>query len=422
MEKYCALTRATIDKQNDSRAHIIPSALGGQLKPTGILTQEANTKLNDLFDTPLVQALSPLMAIIGGNRDRGENQPVTMKDESGVEYRYRNGQPTERTRPEITRVETDKGTEYTFKARTKKELRTLLGMVKKEKPDFDIDKALDAATVTEEWPEGPLHAQLEMGPRRIFPGLFVAACLFASHSGADINDILKDYVDGFNQDEPAMPSNVFYFYHAKKLFEPNYNIGHSIVLFADPEKRSMIVIFDLFSVYRVAVVLPFQGTASLTNSYSIDIESGEEKPLKVHYYRFKKMEWKATHGLGEDAFYDIVTSRLEKLLDAAAKREWDAKITELQRQLDALLQTPVSTAGEAVDRYVALADTLADFTNKELSSPYLSVEKKERFIKKYEMMMDNLAQKVPSTVSPLFPAIKRATLPKMQELVRKDEN
>lgn len=71
---------------NDSKAHIIPSALGGRLKSLGILSNAANIELNDKFDNPLVKAFHPLMSLIGGSRDFGENQPVRMTDNSNQQY------------------------------------------------------------------------------------------------------------------------------------------------------------------------------------------------------------------------------------------------------------------------------------------------------------------------------------------------
>lgn len=40
---------------SDSAAHVIPSALGGRLKPKGFLSQEGNRILNDKGNPPFLQ-------------------------------------------------------------------------------------------------------------------------------------------------------------------------------------------------------------------------------------------------------------------------------------------------------------------------------------------------------------------------------
>ncbi len=85
-ENRCILLDVPLTAENDSGAHVIPSALGGRLKPKGILSDTANGDLNDKFDLPLVRAFAPFMALLGGSRDRGENQPIEMTDRAGNRY------------------------------------------------------------------------------------------------------------------------------------------------------------------------------------------------------------------------------------------------------------------------------------------------------------------------------------------------
>ncbi len=43
----CIITSEPITRENNSRAHVIPSALGGRLKPWDILSKDGNTLLGD---------------------------------------------------------------------------------------------------------------------------------------------------------------------------------------------------------------------------------------------------------------------------------------------------------------------------------------------------------------------------------------
>ena len=148
MTKHCIITGDAITTQNDSKAHIIPSALGGRLKPLGIICADANNLLGDKIDLPLIQAFQSLMNLLDGSRDRGDNQPTRMTDESGKTYVFEFGEPLALTKPEFQELEVDGQTRIQIKARNLREARTVLGRVKAKHPSFDIDEALTGCCKT----------------------------------------------------------------------------------------------------------------------------------------------------------------------------------------------------------------------------------------------------------------------------------
>jgi hypothetical protein len=75
-QPHCIITGEPITNENNSRAHVIPSALGGRLKPWNILSRDGNTLLGDNIDLPLIGAFQSLMTFLDGSRDRGTNRPV----------------------------------------------------------------------------------------------------------------------------------------------------------------------------------------------------------------------------------------------------------------------------------------------------------------------------------------------------------
>lgn len=120
-EKRCIITGDVLTEANDSKAHVIPSALGGRLKPPGILSKDANTILGDKIDLPFIQAFQALMTWLNGSRDRGDNRPTRMTDESGKTYLVKFGKPLELTKPEFSETATPDGTVYKIAARNLKE-------------------------------------------------------------------------------------------------------------------------------------------------------------------------------------------------------------------------------------------------------------------------------------------------------------
>jgi hypothetical protein len=58
------------------------------------------------------------MNFLNGSRDRGDNQPTVMTDESGKKYVFRFGKPLELSAHEYDETETEEGTRITIKARS----------------------------------------------------------------------------------------------------------------------------------------------------------------------------------------------------------------------------------------------------------------------------------------------------------------
>jgi len=70
--RRCIITDEPITEENNSQAHVIPSALGGRLKPWDILSKKGNGLLGDKIDLPLIQAFQALMTMLNATRDPGK--------------------------------------------------------------------------------------------------------------------------------------------------------------------------------------------------------------------------------------------------------------------------------------------------------------------------------------------------------------
>ena len=134
MTKQCIITDEPITSENDLKAHVIPSALGGRLKSRGILSKKGNALLGDKFDLPLIQAFQSLVNLLNGSRDRGS--PTRMTDQSGKVCIFEFGKPLSLTAPEYDEVEAGGETHITIKARNLKEVRTLFGRGESRVSDF----------------------------------------------------------------------------------------------------------------------------------------------------------------------------------------------------------------------------------------------------------------------------------------------
>ena len=319
--RRCLLTGAVITTANDSRAHVIPSALGGRLKPKGILCREANGQLGRTVDKLLVDALSPLMTLVDGKRDQGSNQPVTMTESDGTTYAVAFNEPIRPRRPSIEEREEGNSTIFELHARTKKEMKQLLGRVKSRHPEFDVDEALNRSETVSSWPSGgQLQMNLELGSRRTFPGIFAAANIFAAQKGLEIHPAFVEYIETFDMDEAPSPPDTFYFYQQPDELPGPEEVTHRLHAIADPERKSTLVTVRLFDAIETAVKLPYSGETMQSHHHDVDILSGNAvEPISDHDDVLRR-EWKATHELGGD-MHGIIEARVGRLIGIYQERE-----------------------------------------------------------------------------------------------------
>jgi len=347
--KKCILTGAPLSQDNDSKAHIIPSALGGNIKPKGIISDEANTILNDKFDNPLIKSLSPFMALLGAVPDRGSVQPTRMMDRYGEEYLVKYGAKLKPTRPDISTVrKSDDETVYEIKARTPKEARTLLGKIKKDHPEInlDIDDVVNNLKYVDSPIEGMLHQRLNMGPNIFFPASFVMASIYSVSKGMPVHPKFKRFVDNFDpmtlsndsdliDKKATIPPNTFYWVQQTEWFKVPVEISHVLFLFCDAKRKESIFYVELFNLPGVAVILPYDGESDAVFTDGIDIITGDKTEVIFDSCAFKSLKWESTHPweIGKlDEFFSIAKYKAERVIRIAQERSEKHEIDRLLKE------------------------------------------------------------------------------------------
>lgn len=337
----CILSGVPITADNDSRAHVIPSALGGRLKPMGLLTDDANGELNDKVDLPLIQAMQPLMVWLGGSRDSGKTPSIRMKDENGRAYEVNFNEPLRLSAPEFKMEETEEGARIEIAVRTTKELRTILGRVKKVYPTFDIEEAVQRHHVVREPLHGWLHKQLQIGPNVVFPAAFVAASIFAAHHKQARHPLFQSYVQGLDAEADrstiAMPPDTFYWHTDEAWASIDAEVAHVVAFVGDAARQQAICCVDYFGVASVATVLPYAAATDFTSVYAVDVIEGGEAAATINAGVFANSPWRATHHLGDAALYTDVTDRFNRFMAIAQGRA-------RSHALDALIEETLGPA------------------------------------------------------------------------------
>lgn len=393
----CILTGATITSANDSKAHIIPSALGGRLKPKGILSNAANTLIGEKIDNTLIEAFQPLATLLDISRDRGKNQPIRMTDDAGQTVLLEFGKPLTLDRPDFQKTPDARGDSYQIKARTLKEARTLLGRIKADHPSFDIDDAMTYALKAHEWPTGMLRSSLSLGPITVFPSLFVGASIFAVSAQMQPHPMFAAYVNGFDPDHPTLPPDTFYFETDPSCFSTEAQVAHIVAVIPDPDRKRALAYMQLFNLPAVAVLLPYTGSTQLPSSYAIDVLSGQVTSVDIDVARLLQTPWVATHTHDELAFQEMMKTRLTALIRLGQSRAADAWVEETSEKLLGAHKT--LNSGRDM---VRLVEEIADLTLHEWRRPFITVDQMTANLKHYDQLCAGLTECLPRSRRWLF--------------------
>lgn len=380
-EPHCIVTGELITLENNSRAHVIPSALGGRLKPWDILSKNGNGLLGDKIDLPLVQAFQALMTLLNGSRDRGDNQPVRMTDANGRRYVLKFGEPLSLATPNFQEIHTEADAEAIFHidARNLKELRTLLGRVKAKHLEFDIDEAMKNAITVRNWPDGMLHSELQIGPNVVFPAIFVAASIYAVHCGYPQHPELKDYVDRFDPDEPEMPPDTFYFCPAIQWISAPSEVTHLIAFLASANQKEALVYFELFNTVPIAVLMPYAGLKDVRETYAVDVLTGADLKVTIDEKLIEDLPWRQTHEVGDAELRRFTKERIEKLIRISQDRAFEAEVESL---ITRAFGTDKERRLTSTD-FVNLIAEIVEFVQLEWRRPLVTLESMEDTLHKF---------------------------------------
>lgn len=295
MTANCRGCGAALTSANDSEAHIIPKALGGRLKPKGIICRVCNTELDRLADNALINAFGHWPTLLNIPREGGGNPTKIVEMTSGRRVRLEpDGKLTAiDVKYEVT--STDDGHAIEITAGNMKTVRQLLQRVKKQFPQFDSKAAeQDARTMGLE-DEDELTLRLDFSPKAVFGGVITALWLFIIHkTGYAIMDwprLLKCIAD--------MQANGGTFRYlvdgVADLRGPDIPLGHKIVVRNIPTTGKLIVYVEILGVLKVGGLFAATSGPSelIEHIYAYDVLGRVDRSsdFSIDGAEFEKQDW-----------------------------------------------------------------------------------------------------------------------------------
>lgn len=299
--KKCRGCGEFLTEENDSEAHVIPNALGGRLKPKGIICRECNTKLDTIADHALVTAFGDWPTLLDIPRDRGSNPPKLIETRNGRRVRLE---------PDGTMTAVDVlfdvepiegGHKVQIGAGNMRTIRQLLKRVQKKFPQFDVALGEKHARTIGITDGDELRLRLDFSPEAVFGGIVTAIWLYLIKATGrsfmtwdrllEVVQSMQTHGGTFRYLVAGLPG----------LQGPEIPLGHKIVVRSIPASGELIAYVEILGVLKVGGIFADAGGPAVLveHLYVYDVlnqldRSGE---FSIDPTDFEHLDWRAV-GLG----------------------------------------------------------------------------------------------------------------------------
>lgn len=296
-DQNCRGCGVLLTDENDSEAHIIPNALGGRLKPRGILCRTCNTRLDELADNALVAAFGSWPTLLDIPRDRGNHPPKTVPTEKGKRVRVeRDGSLTA---SDVSYSVSSRGDEHLVEisAGDMKTFRQLLNRAKKQFPQIDVAAAEAHARVIGVNDDDRLKMGIDFSPAATFGGLLTAIWLFlilkTGRAFLGLADLerkiaaLQAHGGTFRYFTEGLPG----------LVGPDIPFGHKLVIRSVPSSGLLIAYVEILGVLRAGGIFAAAGGPSvlIEHVYAYDLVAKSDRSSEFSFDAsiFEAQDWNA---------------------------------------------------------------------------------------------------------------------------------
>jgi hypothetical protein len=326
----CRGCGVTITPANDSKAHILPNALGGRLKPEGILCRACNTELDRLADNALVNAFGAWPTMLDVPRDHGKNPPKIVLSETGRRVRVTADGPYTAIDVIYETTPLEGGdTRLSISVPDRKTAKQVAARAAKDFPGASVDDIMNLTRIRSLPPGEGINPGVDFGARAVMGGTSTILWLFAhwKERRAPLSwDALKGDVAKRQSGAGALRRLVD---GLPGLIGPDVPYGHKIVLRSVPSTGELIAYVEIMGVLRVG------GLYGRSNSglptfvehvyvYDLDEQRDRSSEFKIDASVFETRDW-TIEGLAQ-ADVDVLREHYRKIMLDVLEPRYRARI------------------------------------------------------------------------------------------------
>lgn len=327
----CALCDVEITKENDTKEHLIPNAIGGRKKVKGFICESCNNASGDDWESELARQLNPLSLFFGISRERGNAPPQLFETTGGDKLKLNVDGSMDLEKPLYTEspLGSGSGVQIQIRARSMPEAKRMLQGVKRKYPQIDLNELLGNAKSESSYCHDMLNFNFSFGGHEAGRSIVKSALALAVSSGIPAEKCTEAINYLKNEEAEACFG---YFYETDLIRNRPEGIPlHCVSIKGCRKTKQVIGYVEYFGVQRVVLCLAgsYDGE-DISDTYAINPVTGEELDLVVDLnltnseireaYDYKKIP----NGSVETAFHEVIPAGMK----ASFEKEKDRVLNE----------------------------------------------------------------------------------------------
>ena len=276
----CAICDKPITKENDSKEHVLPNAIGGRKKITGFICKDCNNESGEDWESELARQLNPLSLFFGIKRDRGTPPAQEFTTTGGESYKLNPDGTMSLPKPIYQIQPFENGVKIQIRARTTKEAKQQIQRAKKQFPNIDEDKLLSNAKEQFTYCSDMLDISPSLGGHNTGRSIVKSALALVVEAGISHNAC--EHAKGYLLDK-GEEACFGYFYNREIVTNRPDGIPlHCVYVKGSPSTNQILGYVELFGAYRLLLCLSSNYTGeAFENSYAINPIDGV--PIQLNF-------------------------------------------------------------------------------------------------------------------------------------------
>ncbi len=278
--KKCAFCAAPLVGSAVTQEHIISSAIGGRRTTTKFICAPCNQRAGNEWDAPLAKELHHMSVFFEITRDRLPVPRVQTTSSTGeIVVLAANGQMT---LPVASVIENETPGTFRVRAPNLDAARIAVASLKRKYGEFDVDKVMAAATEELTHLSGVVKLTFSLADPDSLRAVVKSAVAMAVDSGIDAATCV-DAISFLRGEDVEPPYGMFYTTDVVKE-RPVGVIFHAVTVFSVIEVRQLLAYFELFSTYRLIVVLSshYEGAELTPVTYALNPVTGKTIDVELN--------------------------------------------------------------------------------------------------------------------------------------------
>lgn len=300
MTLLCRGCNNPITEENDSKAHIIPNALGGRLAPKGIICQTCNTLLDKIADNALIEAFGAWPTLLDISRQRGSNPPKMIETRNDHRVRLKADGSLVRMDIQYDVSSIPDGHRIQIGAGDMKTFQQLLRRAAKKFPQFDITAAQQYARAMG-IPNDDIKMSLDFSPAAVFGGVVTAIWLYLI---LKTNRAFMDWTRlqiCVKQMQTNGGTFRYFVDGLPGLIGPKIDLSHKLIVRSVPAKGELIAYVEILGILKIGGLFaksPNPGY-ELEHIYAYDLmqKTDRSNEYSINAKEFDRQDWLSV-GLG----------------------------------------------------------------------------------------------------------------------------